>query len=310
MAWVSTAIVGGSPLGGNTVSLYLDLEPGKKPDLEVVARAALAYVEAIKEAGFMLNPGMDVSVEFVSGTEGSLSLNTILKSVRPDPVALRAVALIILGWFASDLRTYGVIKFLDAYLPTEQRATLSDDDIKRTTRALQQSLDGKIAKEPVNQVYRELERDTAIKGVGATRIAGQRPPNIVPRERFPELTHSAILLEATPRARKKPSRERVTLISPVLLPRDRLWKFYTPLLGEFGVSISDEKFLAGVLSGRRKIQMRAGIQMNVLMDTHEVKDGNVWVVKSRDITQVIRVIRAAKHSDLFAISEKNDNDEE
>ncbi len=156
MAWVSTAIVGGSPLGGNTVSLYLDLEPGKKPDLEVVARAALAYVEAIKEAGFILNPGMDVSVEFVSGTEGSLSLNTILKSVRPDPVALRAVALIILGWFASDLRTYGVIKFLDTYLPTEQRATLSDEDIKRIMRALQQSLDGKIAKEPVNQVYREI----------------------------------------------------------------------------------------------------------------------------------------------------------
>ena len=99
---------------------------------------------------------MDVSVEFVSGTEGSLSLNTILKSVRPDPVALRAVALIILGWFASDLRTYGVIKFLDTYLPTEQRATLSDEDIKRIMRALQQSLDGKIAKEPVNQVYREI----------------------------------------------------------------------------------------------------------------------------------------------------------
>lgn len=309
MAWVSTA-VRGSPPNGNTVSLYLDLEPGKKPDLEIVARAALAYVEAIKETGFILNPGMDVSVEFVSGTEGSLSLNTILRSVRPDPVALKAVALIILGWFASDLRTYGTIKFLDTYFPIEQRSALSDEDIKRITRALQQSLDGKIAKEPVSQVYRELERDTSIKGVGATRIAGERPPNIVPRERFPELTHSTLLVDVGPRTRTKPSKERVTLISPVLLPHDRLWKFYTPQLGEFGASISDERFLSGILSGRRKIQMRAGIQMNVVMDTHEVKDGNVWVVKSRNITQVIRVLRAAKNLSLFASSEKNDEDEE
>jgi hypothetical protein len=159
VAWVAAAVRG--PSDSDTVSLYLDLEPGKKADLEVVARVALAYVEAIKETGFILNPGMDVSLEFVSGTPGSLSLNTVLKSVRPDPVALRAVALIILGWFASDLRTYGVTKFLDTYLPTEQRSTLSEEDIKPITRALQQSLDGKIAKEPVNQVYRELERDTS-----------------------------------------------------------------------------------------------------------------------------------------------------
>jgi hypothetical protein len=35
-----------------------------------------------------------------------------------------------------------------------------------------------------------------------------------------------------PARAKKPSKERVTLISPVLLARDRLWKFYTPQLGD------------------------------------------------------------------------------
>jgi hypothetical protein len=308
---LSLVTVGDPPAADDRVSLYLDLWPGKKPDLEVVARAALAYVEAIRETGYILNPGMDVSVEFVSGTEGSLSLNTILKSIKPDPVALKAIALIVLGWFASDLRTYGVIKFLDTYLPTEQRRALTDEDIKRITQALKDSLEGKVAKVPVNKVYRELERDPAIKGVGATRIAGQRPGNIVPRERFPELSQTALIPDSAPKKRRKPSKERLTLIGPWLAPREHQWRFYTPQIGEFSASIADQKFINGILTGRRKIQMRAGIQLNVIMETREEMVDNVWVVKERVITSVMRVGRLPKSADLFAFSEKNKtNDDE
>jgi hypothetical protein len=292
------------------VSLYIDLQPGTKPDLDVIGHAAIAYVQAIKEAAFILNPGMDVTVELVSGTEGSLSLNTLLKSAKPDAVALKALVLIVIGWFASDLRTYGVIKFLDRYLPPEQRLMLSDDDIERIKRALQNSSDGKIAKEPVQRVYRELQRDIVIKGVGATAIAGERPPNIVPRDKFPELSQTALPVPTEPRKRKKPSKERVTLISPVLLEKDRPWRFYIPQIGEFNAHMADHKFLAGLLSGRRKIQMRQGIVLSVIMDTYEEKQEDVWVVTDRVITNVVRVLPQSKSGDLFAVAKKKNEDDD
>jgi hypothetical protein len=247
------------------ISLYLDLPSGEKPDLEIVALASIALVSAVKEAAYILDPGMEVTLDFASGTEGSLSLNTIIKNIKKsaaDPATLKAIGLIVLTWFANDIRTYGVAKFLDHYLPNEQRQTISDADLARITDALQKAMDGKIARAPVQQVYRELERDTTIKGVGASLIPGQRPPNIVPRDQFMERSGVAQTIEK-PQSKKrtKTTRERLTLISPVLLPKDRRWKFYLPQIGEFGAKIKDDKFLASLLSGKRRIPMRAGIQI-------------------------------------------------
>ena len=109
-----TEVVGGQPVEfpGQRISLYLDLVPGQKADLEVVARAALAFSAAVKEAAFILHPGMEITLELQSGTEGSLSLNTIIRWVKatavPDRATLRALGYLVLVWFAADVRTYGV----------------------------------------------------------------------------------------------------------------------------------------------------------------------------------------------------------
>jgi hypothetical protein len=65
-----------------TISLYLDLKPGQKADFEVVGRTAAAFAEAVKEIAFIIEPGMEVKLEFDSGTEGSLSLNALLKNAN------------------------------------------------------------------------------------------------------------------------------------------------------------------------------------------------------------------------------------
>ena len=51
------------------ISLYLELVPDQKADLEVVARAALAFDAAIKELAYIIDPGMEIKVELESGTE-------------------------------------------------------------------------------------------------------------------------------------------------------------------------------------------------------------------------------------------------
>jgi hypothetical protein len=64
------------------LSLYLDLEPGQTADLEVVAKASLAFVAALKEIAFQIDPLLEIRVELDSGTKGSPSLNARLKSAR------------------------------------------------------------------------------------------------------------------------------------------------------------------------------------------------------------------------------------
>ena len=88
------------------VSLYVDLEAGQKPDLEAVARAALAFASAIRETAYIFDPSMTVRVELVSGTDGSLSLNSLIRSIRPGDVITkkRLIALAVTAalWFTHE----------------------------------------------------------------------------------------------------------------------------------------------------------------------------------------------------------------
>jgi hypothetical protein len=288
------------------ISLYLELEPGQKADLEVVARASLAFDAAIKELAYILDPSLEVRLELASGTEGSLSLNSLIREIKyrvSDGTTLKALAFTALVWFGNDLRTYGVIETLNHIIkPTHH---LSDADIKKIAVAVEKAINGKIAKQHVQQVYRELERDTAVKGVGASLNPSEKPISIVPRERFLEQSGAVIVPDTTPQRRKKTTRERVTLISPVLLPNvKRRWKFYLPQIGEFGAKFAHQDILTNLLSGRRRrIPLKAGIQLEVLLDTIEEKQGDVWVIVDHVIQQVIRVRRAAGSTDADLFSE-------
>jgi hypothetical protein len=65
-----------------TITLYLGLKEGQEADFEVVGLSAAAFAEAVKEIAYILEPGLEVRLEFDSGTEGSLALNAIIKSLK------------------------------------------------------------------------------------------------------------------------------------------------------------------------------------------------------------------------------------
>jgi hypothetical protein len=289
-----------------TISLYLQLERGKKADFEIVGRTATAFAEAVKEIAYILEPGIDVRLEFDSGTEGSLSLNAIVKSLgtsKDRRTALIAVIAAVASTLASDIVSYGVGKFLDQFFTQEQRGELSDDDVKRIARAVKDTLDGKVAKEPVREIFRQVERDEAIKSIGATPAPDTKPLRPIPRSDFPERAGIVQRIETSPRTRKSPTRERLTLISPVLLRSDRIWRFRS-MLGEFGYHIKDQAFLKSLLSGRRKMTMKEGIQITAVIETHEAFERGVWVPKERYIVKVVTVHRPPKTADLFAQPKK------
>ena len=282
-----------------TISLYLDLKPGEKADFEVVGRTTAAFATVVKEIAFIINPAIEVKLEFDSGTPGSLSLKGLLKG-EGSPATYASILVLVGGWFVADLRAYGVSKLLDRLLTAEQRQALSDEDIDRLARRLKEVETGKLAKEQAQEVYRQIERDEAITHVGTVTKSGAKPENPVPREQFAERAGMAPAVETTPSKRKKVTRERLTLISPVLLPGGRLWKFRSGNGEEIGYAIKDEKFLKSLLTGRRRIPMKAGIQITATVETHETKSAEVWEITERWITEVHRVHRAESKPDLFA----------
>lgn len=285
------------------ISLYLDLKKGERADFEVVGLAGAAWAESVKEIAYFLEPGIEVRVEFESGVEGSLNLKAILRIVgtgrdrRRALLGIVATVAVVLG---SDIRTYGVSKFLDWLLVPEQRQELSDEDIERVVRVVKEVEAGKVAKEPIRQMFKQLERDDRITSVGAVVKPAAKPLLPIPRSEFPARAGMVPLAsEIARRKRKVKSIDRLLLISPVLVAADRVWRFRS-FFGEFSYHVDDEKFRDSLLSGRRRLPMKAGIQLTANVETSEVFEGGVWVPIERHIVKVQRVHRVPEERDLFS----------
>lgn len=93
-----------------TITLYLGLKEGEKADFEIVGRAAAAFAEAVKEISYILEPSLEVRLEFDSGTEGSLKLKALLKSLNSAD-GRKAALISVVGtvgiMLVNDVRGYG-----------------------------------------------------------------------------------------------------------------------------------------------------------------------------------------------------------
>lgn len=271
------------------ISLYLDLEPGEIADLEVVAKAAIAFSEAIKETAFVLDPSLKLKILLASGTEGSLSLNAIIETARKgakDHPVLAALIFMVVSWFTMRTLEWGFDKALDAaFGDAVQQVELTDEQLDVLAAKIVEAQERGVAKKQVQRIYEELDKDKAIKGVGATTKPGKRPEDIVPRAAFPERAGFTVTETDVLRRRERSTRETLVIVSPVLVDGNRRWRFRS-LEGEWGASIKDESFLENLLSGRIAIPMRAGVELDVVLQTTEEWNGAVWVPTERTITHV------------------------
>ena len=275
------------------LSLYIELEKGQRADLEVIARAALAFATAVKEVSYVLDPSLEVRIEFASGTEGSISLNSIIRAIRenskPDEITIKAVVIIIILWFGKETAIWAFDKVMDEIFGHQEITQhLSQEDVDKIAATVTVSLEKRLGSQPVQQVYRELEKDEAIRGVGASVMLGQRPAIIVPREQFPSRSGAGFELRTSEERRQTTREERVTLISPVLLAGKRRWRF-SFREGEFGAPIKDTLFVERLLAGQIAVPMTAGIEMDVMLQTIQERRDGVWVILERNILQVIKI---------------------
>jgi hypothetical protein len=287
-----------------SITLYLDLKSGEKADFEVVGLAAAAFAEAVKEIAFILEPGLRVKLDFESGLEGSLKLEAILKSLNTADGRRGALVGIVSAvglMLVTDLRQYGVGKLLDRYLMPEQRQSLSDEDIERIAKAVKGVHEGRIAKAPVKEMYRQLERDAAIESVGSIAKPDAKPIDPIPRSEFPIRAGIAPRVDDTPKSRRSVTTENLILITAVFLHADRVWRFQSHF-GEHSYHVLDLKFLDDALNG--KFKMKEGVEITAEVETLEENEGGLWIPKRRSILKVLRRKKSLKQPDLFAPEKK------
>lgn len=290
-------------MSSQTLSLYLDLEPGRVADIDTVARAALAYSQAVYDIAYILDPSLDVRVELISGSQSSLSLNSRLRSLKDaasSPETLRAIALGLTIWFVGRTSEWTFNTAMDALFrgaDGQLEETIGEEELQEIARRIEPILLERTGSAPIRQLYQELERDEAVRGVGLSSTPGRRPTFVVPRSEFSvraDTNHPP----DTALTRLSSHEIEVVLVSPVLIEGKRRWRFLSHV-GEFGAPVLDERFMHAVLSGTTSVPMRAGIRMNILLETDEELVDGVWKIVARRVMRVYSLTAAPTQSQLF-----------
>lgn len=271
---------------GVPLRLYLQLQEGHVADLFVVTQAVAAFAAGVKELAYILDPSLDLYIGLEPSLPGSLWENTLLraKAEYKKRQVLYTLAASATIWFmqppAERIRDNLWEPILDRYLPSAapERAE-AEADVKRVTS-------GRVAQRERQQAYRALDRDTGIEAVGVS-VELKRPAVLVPRAEFS--------MRAGVAENVTGEEERVTvgpahanLIRPVLDGTPRRWKF-SGAQGEFGATMKDQKFLAAVLEGRTGVPLRAGIEMDVVLETRERFSEGVWQIVERNVVEVLGI---------------------
>lgn len=245
---------------------------------------------------YIVDPSLDVRIELVSGTESSLSLNSLVRSKVREKIAkisLTAVAFGAITWLTEKTLDYGYSHLLDAVLGHEEAVHVPRKEIESIVQKTIEAYRKQTTRQG-ERLFMELESDPSIVGIGATRHPGARPDHIIPRAEFHDRAYGAgtapLLEPAEPTRRSRTTIETLTLVSPVLLQSNRKWRFMGKE-GEFGATIKDGLFLDQVLRGLSAIPMVAGIRMEVELQTIEDPiEGGAWLVRERNVLRVRRVI--------------------
>ncbi|BAQ45883.1 MULTISPECIES: hypothetical protein [Methylobacterium] len=285
-------------MSADRFSLYLDLEEGQSADLEVAARASIAFAETIREIAAFMDPLSSVRLELIDTSEGSIFLNLKAKLFGSEErkertsIALFIAATVFIG---GDIAHFGVEKAVQAAwerLAGADEARISDEDKKQIAQEaaslVVKTLEAKAGEKQAQRVYRELTLDPAVKAVGISKSPKEKPKNVVERKDFPSRGGLSTPKEQTAKKRTRVDIQKVVLISPVLVSGKRRWRFRSKE-GEFGAPIKDENFVDSVLSGQLPIVMKSNVEMTVEVETTEEFKNGAWVVTQKEILRIIGV---------------------
>lgn len=286
------------------ISLYIDLEPGRTAELEVVAKASLEFAAGIRELAFLFDPSFEFRIELERGDEGSLWLKAFIRWIRglghAHPTLL-AITLGAGGWFSAQTGEFAYQQLLEHFTKS------SDPEIVRLAPDQMQEMAERTAKiiaapEPgkhFRNVYRELGQDPAVRGVGVAPTHIAPPPIIIPRAEFQARSEINIPIVFGGERRTRREQGDFVIIRPVLKEGGGKWRLRGPG-GEFSATIADDSFYNDIIRGNAPVPLAAEIHMRADLEVQEERtvDG-AWRPLSYRITRVDSITRQPSQANLF-----------
>lgn len=279
------------------ISLYIDLEPDRSVELEAVARASLEFAAGLREAAYLFDPSFEFRIELERSNEGSLWLKAVLRWIRglgfPE-ATMYGITLAASGWFADKTLDYGYQALLD-HLTASKNPEIVRLAPEQVQEIAQRAARVAAAPEPgvhFRSVYRELQRDTAVRGVGVAPWHDTPPTMIVPRSEFDDriVGQAEIILPGERRTRLEHG--DFVIIRPVLKEGGGRWRLRGPG-GEFSATIADDSFYNDILTGNAPVRLAAEIHIVADLEVQEerTREG-AWQPLSYRIAKVHSIAHA------------------
>ena len=292
---------------GTPISVYLQLKEGELADWEVVSKAAIEFIEALKELAEFADPSAKLKVTLQNSEEGSLRFNALLEFFggsgdpgvseqkrRERRVALKGILYAAGTWLLLETGAHYYDKLL-AELDDAVAAWMQEDpavdpaSVEEAKQECRKLLEGatrnQVGASHVRKFFVELKADENITGVGVTPDHESLPEVIIPRSEFGDRSRPA-KEDTEPTNRTRVETMTVLLVEPRLLGDEKAWRFSIGGM-EFGAKIEDKEFVRATLSGRNGLPLMEGIYLQVRMRIEERREDTAWIIKSRTILEVI-----------------------
>lgn len=279
------------------LSLYFRLKDDSVADLEILSASAIAWVEAMRAAARVIDPDSDIRVSLVDVDRSSAVYNTLIewfeRSVEPGLETFekgfgrahrskRLLLAVVPFLVVTGVPTYdfyfgdGGIFDSDEEAPEDQQAVVqkvrSDPGFETAQRKL----------------FRTMEREPKITGVGIKERPEAEPLILVPSDQFAEAGGLWTIEDDGDQVQVTTNVLEVVLVKPALVHTPRAWTFKPHGLPEFDAVMRDPVVLRAMEEGLPE-RMREGIPMTVRIQTREVLREGQWKLV-RGGRSVIRVI--------------------
>lgn len=272
------------------LSLYFSLAEGKTADLEVVAKTSLAFATAVREISFLIEPDAIVHIELKSGTDGSLSLNTIVKITKSGIQKVTvyaisgAIATFILkaaGEVAINIIAGEVYEYI-----VERDNTLTPEQVQEIANKAAEAAASRAVRGMAQEFFRQVSRDPNISGIGISDEHGVRPRVLLDREQIDARANPPTVIEPLPDRRVRRLHQVPILIRIANLSAEPKKWYIEYTEGAHWATMKAPDFLEKMRNNNTNIEIGAQLTLTVDLALEEEKHEGVWVVRNVVIEQV------------------------
>lgn len=262
--------------------LEFEIEKGRSPDIESVAKALMAWNDAVQAACSAISPNARIVVELVGVEHGSQRFKQVFRLLEDAAESIdeggteypliwkhtKSLAKCIAGAILVAVVANQVTS--NPGLPDEQMQVFEDirDLLQKDWDFNQRGQD----------FYGILQDEPAFKVVEVYEGNNTEPTYIVPRSEF---AFKSGLFDSGLDTPEVEQEDRVgtldvVLIKPVLVAKPRRWTFARDG-SEFSAEMNDKAVLEAIQNKTLKIPFAEGVTMKIEVAYKERKSGDTWI---------------------------------